>query len=349
MQTTVRKVKVKDLTARFEDRGEEGVVGYNRELDIRPAYQREFVYTEKQQQAVIQSILEGFPLNTFYWGKTSGGFELLDGQQRTMSICNYVEGKFSIPLNNHVSAQFNALSSDQREAILNYVIEVYICEGTESEMLKWFNVINTGGTVLTLQELRNACYTGSWLSDAKKHFSKSNCIALKTASYDSTGKDCILKGQPDRQEILETVLHWYADFKGKQGDKVSMIEQIMSECKFTEDASDMFDYFKDAFNWFRNTFVTHRKEMKGIQFGLLYNQYRAVKLNPLQVDTQINTLLQDEDVTKKSGVFEYILSGDEKLLSIRSFSDKVKTETFEKQKGVCPICQETFKKDEMQY
>jgi hypothetical protein len=345
MQIKLKQVKIRELVAKFKDEGDEGVTGYNGRLDIRPAFQREFVYPEKMQVAVIESVLAGFPLNVFYWSQTvEGHYELLDGQQRTLSICKFIDGKFSIatPVG---KCFFNGLPAEEQKKILDYEILVYICEGTETERLSWFNIVNTGGVILNAQELRNACYTGTWLTCAKRRFSKADGVGIKGMQH--KGKP-LMKGAPNRQEVLETVLHWYGDSKGKEGKKEDVVSSIMGDCKAFEDSEGLWEYFKDVMNWVKATFPKYRKEMNGLQWGLLYNQYKHCELDPIEIEGSISALMADEEVTKKSGVYEFVLSGDTKHLSLRAFSDNQKREVFEKQKGVCPICEGTFALEAMQ-
>src|SRR5690348_9783624 len=173
MKIELKEITVRELTADYEDNEEGGVVGYGGELDIRPAYQREFIYKDKQRDAVIDTITRDFPLNVMYWAvREQGGYEIIDGQQRTISVCQYIEGDFSFH-----GRYFHNLQSDEQEAILNYPLMVYTCSGTDSEKLEWFKTINIAGEELTDQELRNAVYSGSWASDAKRYFSKTACPA----------------------------------------------------------------------------------------------------------------------------------------------------------------------------
>ena len=177
MKINLVNIKVSDLVKGYVDNAEEGVRGYNGLLNIRPAYQREFIYKDKQRNAVIDTIRKSFPLNTMYWVRNEDGtFEVLDGQQRTLSICQYVNGDFSI----NEKAFYNLFPNEQQQ-ILDYELMVYICEGDEVERLDWFRTINIAGEKLTDQELLNANYVGAWLADAKKKFSKTNCVAYKLA------------------------------------------------------------------------------------------------------------------------------------------------------------------------
>ena len=175
MKIELHKITVRELTDGFEDNNENGVRAYGGKLDVRPPFQREFVYKEKQRDAVIDTLTQGFPLNVMYWAtREDGTFEIIDGQQRTISICQYVNGDFAFNFR-----YFHNLQPDEQAQILDYELQVYICSGTDSEKLKWFKTINIAGEELTDQELRNAVYAGSWVSDAKRYFSKNGAPASK--------------------------------------------------------------------------------------------------------------------------------------------------------------------------
>ena len=337
-------VKIRELVEGFKDLKEEGVTGCGGSLNIRPAFQREFVYPVSAQKAVIDSIMKGFPINTFYWGSVVGGHEIIDGQQRTMSICNFCNNDFAIETSG--LTYFHSLTQEEKKKLLDYEITVYVCDGTEREKLDWFNIVNTGGVLLTKQELRNACYTGKWLTDAKKHFSRINCAAMVVGQV---AGNTVIKGSPDRQEILEKVLLWFADSRGiDTKNKDNAIGQVMSEFRHQDNASELWEYFRSVMDFVKQVFIKHRKEMVGLDFGLMYNKHKGQTFDPIAIEQKVAALLQDEDVTKKSGVFEFVLGGNEKLLSIRAFSDKVRREVFEAQGGVCPICGENFAINEMQ-
>jgi hypothetical protein len=187
MTIELHQISIRDLVNGYANSDEEGVVGYGGKLDIRPKYQREFVYNQIQRNAVIDTVRNGFPLNSMYWVKNPNDkYEVLDGQQRTISICEFIKNNYSIDFLN-----FATLEKDEQEQILNYPLHVYICEGTDSEKLKWFKVVNVAGAVLTDQELLNINYTGAWLTDAKRHFSKTACPAYQIGNR-------YLKGAPIR-------------------------------------------------------------------------------------------------------------------------------------------------------
>lgn len=333
MKIQLKQIKIKDLIKGYKNELDEGVVGYNGLLDIRPAYQREFRYNEKQQKAVIETIRKGFPLNVMYWvEKENGQYELLDGQQRTLSICSYLSGDFSVNISNN-TFYFHNLTEEEQEQILNYEIMVYFCsEGSDREKLDWFNIINIAGEKLTNQELLNSVFTGKWLSDAKKHFSKPNCLAYQV------GKDYI-SGVPIKQEFLETALDWISD---------GNIEEYMAKNHHLPNASPLIQYFQSVIHWIEANFRNYRKEMKGLNWGILYNEHKDKFLDHEEVEKETQKLIQDDDVTKKKGIYEYILTRNPKHLSIRSFTDSQKTKAYERQKGICPSCGEHFTIEQME-
>ena len=298
-------------------------------LDIRPPYQREFIYKDKQRDAVIDTITKKFPLNVMYWAvREDGNFEIIDGQQRTISICQYVKGDFSIN-----GLAFHNLTNDKQEQILNYKLTVYQCSGTDSEKLDWFRTINIAGEKLTDQELRNAVYSGSWVTDAKRYFSKTGCVAYQIGSD-------YLSGTPIRQDYLETAIKWISDNK---------IEDYMSDHQHDQNAAALWRYFQDVITWIETTFVKKRtKFMRSVDWGALYNVYKDEKYDTKKIEEETVKLILDDDVTKKSGIYPYILTRDEKYLSIRSFSDVTKQEVYEEQKGICVKCKKKFELEEME-
>lgn len=336
MDIKLHEIPIQDIFEGFKDDQENGVVGYGGRLNIRPAFQREFVYDDKKRNAVISSIKQGFPLNTMYWSKSDEDrYELLDGQQRTISICKYLDNVFE-----HDGFLFAGLTEDTQEKILNYKLMIYICEGTETEKLDWFKIINIAGEPLTAQELRNAVYTGEWLTDAKKYFSKNGCPAQLAA------KD-YLKGSLDRQEYLESALKWVADRESTDGKKKS-IETYMAEHQMDKNASALWDYFNEVITWTKKLFPEYRKEMKGIEWGYLYNQYSTRIYNSGYLKTEVNRLMLDEEIGNKKGIYQYLLSQDEKYLNLRAFPDSMKRSVYEKQNGRCIKCGESFAIEEMQ-
>jgi len=331
MNIELKEITVRELTKNYEDNDDNGVIGYDGLLDIRPPYQREFVYGDKQRDAVIDTISKDFPLNVMYWAvKDDGNYEIIDGQQRTISISQFVEGDFSVNFSGKKLA-FHNLTDDKKEQILDYKFMVYFCSGTDSEKLEWFETINIAGLELTEQELRNAVYSGSWVSDAKRHFSKRNCVAH------SKGKD-YLNGDANRQKYLETAIKWIS--KGN-------IESYMSEHQHDQNASALWRYFQDVISWVESTFTKKRKFMKGVDWGTLYNEFKDNVHDTKAIEEETAKLILDDDV-KKSGIYPYILTRKEKYLSIRAFTESIKQKVYEKQKGICKVCKEEFDLNEME-
>ena len=328
MKIELKEITIREVANNYINDNEEGVIGYNNKLNIRPKYQREFVYKDKQRDSVIETVQKNFPLNVMYWVKNEDEtYEVLDGQQRTISICEYVTGTFSLN-----SMYFHNLTNVEKEQILEYKLMVYFCEGNDKEKLDWFKTINIAGEKLTNQELRNAIYTGPWLTDAKKYFSKTGCPAY------NIGNDYIT-GSPIRQDYLETIIYWFSN---------GNIEQYMAENQHKPNANELWLYFNSVLNWIKVVFPKYRREMKGVNYGILYNNFKDNEFDAKKIEEEITTLMQDEDVTKKSGIYEYVLTRNEKYLSIRAFTDKQKRESFERQKGICVKCGVEFEINEME-
>lgn len=332
MKIELRHICIRDLFNGYANNAEEGVVGYGGNLNIRPAFQREFIYKTQQSEEVIRSIQKGFPLNVLYWVQNkAGGYEVLDGQQKIISICLYVDN--NLPLDDSFFAN---LTDEEQEQILNYELMVYFCEGSDRDIIDWFKIINIAGEKLTNQELLNAVYTGQWLSDAKGFFSKTNCAAYGLASD-------YIKGSPIRQEYLETAIKWIAE----EGN----VERYMATNQHKENAEELKNYFKDVFAWVRETFTTakeYKEYLKGVAWGLLYNAYKDASIDKKSVADSIAKLMGDDDVTDKKGIFDYVLTGDEKKLNIRVFDKKQKREAYQRQAGVCAHCKEKFDIKDMQ-
>lgn len=328
MNIELKQISVRELVEGYEDNSEGGVKGYGGKLNIRPPYQREFVYKDKQRDAVINTLTRDFPLNVMYWAVCADGtYEVIDGQQRTISICQYVEGDFAFN-----ERYFHNLQSDEQEQILNYKLMIYLCSGTDSQKLEWFRTINIAGEKLTEQELRNAVYAGPWLTNAKRYFSKTDCAAY------NIGSDYLV-GTPIRQDYLETVIIWI-----NNGD----IEAYMAKQQNKPNANELWLYYQSVISWVKATFVKYRKEMKGIDWGSLYAEFKDAELDSAKLELEIAKLMADDDVSKKKGIYHYVLTRKEKHLSIRAFTDNQKREAYERQKGICTVCKEHFDISEME-
>ena len=386
MNIELHKITVRELTRGYADNNENGVRAYGGRLDVRPPYQREFVYGEKERDAVIDTLTNGFPLNVMYWavrnvadcvpqsgqpicedadsdrtdsicgdadgdradsicedadcdradsicGDADGDrakYEIIDGQQRTISICQYVNGDFAFNFR-----YFHNLQPDEQEQILNYELQVYICSGSDSEKLKWFKTINIAGKELTEQELRNAVYAGSWVSDAKRYFSKNGAPAAKI------GGD-YLTGSAIRQDYLETAISWISD---------GNVEVYMSNHQHDPSAAPLWQFFQSVIIWIETSFrptKERKKIMKGVDWGMLYKQYKDQVFDFKAVDDEVKRLILDDDVTKKTGIYPYILTRKEKNLSIRAFTPAQKLAAYERQMGFCADCGQHFDLSQME-
>jgi len=358
MKIDLHEVRVRELCAGYNDLSiqEEGIVGYGGRLNIRPKYQREFVYDEKKRNAVMDTVWQNFPLNVMYWVKIQDSgtkkqdkndtannnqsllltpdsllpeYEVLDGQQRTISICSFIAGEYLMEFEGNLLG-FNNMTQEQQNRILDYKLQVYICEGTDEEKIKWFQRINIAGEKLTDQEILNAIYAGSWTTQAKRRFSKTGCVAYRIASD-------FMSGSPIRQDYFETALQWIGDAQGKS------LRQYMADHQHDTDADELWQYFQDVIHWVDKLFGRkYKKEMKGVEWGLLYNRHRDTKLTATAIGEQMAKLMADSDVQKKNGIFAYILDGDVRHLGIRAFDNNTRREVYERQCGKCAVCGKPF-------
>lgn len=328
-------VTVGEITRGYINNDEQGVRGYGGQLDIRPPYQREFIYDEKEQKAVINTVLHNYPLNVMYWVKRSDDaecpYEVMDGQQRTLSLCEYVAGKFSF----NFLAFFNQ-PEDLKRRILDYKLTVYVCEGEASEKLEWFKTINIAGKPLNEQEINNAIFAGPFVSDAKRHFSKTNCGAQRL------GKD-LVTGTPIRQDFLKKALEWMADHETRMGKQQSIVG-YMSEHQHDPNANNLWTYFQNVLNWAITNFEMKKFKqiMKGLDWAMLYDQYHEQTLDSVSLAKQISALMCDSEIQKQTGIIPYVLTGDEHYLDLRAFPDDIKLAVWEQQQHICPHCGKEF-------
>lgn len=334
---TIKQINVTigEITNGYINNEEQGVRGYGGLLDIRPPYQREFIYNENEQRAVIETVLHNYPLNVMYWVKRSEDaecpYEVMDGQQRTLSLCEYVADAFAVDFKN-----FSNQPTDVRKKILDYQLTVYVCEGEESEKLEWFKTINIAGKPLNEQEIRNAVYAGPFVSDAKKHFSKSNCGAYRL------GKD-LVNGSPIRQDFLKKALEWMADHETRQG-KLQSAVGYMAKHQHEPNAIPLFTYFQNVLHWAISNFnmKKFKKIMKGLDWAKFYDLYHEKPLDLVKIEKQITDLVGDDEIQKPQGIIPYVLTGDEHYLDLRSFPDKIKLAVWEKQGHKCVLCGKEF-------
>ena len=335
MEIEEKRITISEVYEGYINDDEEGVTALNDRLDIRPKYQREFIYDKDKQRDVIRSVLNNLPLNVMYWmktGKNEDGeetYEVMDGQQRTLSIMEYLDGNFSVD-----DMLFENLPKDVQQRFLDYKLFIYICDGTDSERLAWFKIINISAVELTDQEMRNAVYAGPWTTNAKRYFSKTTCPAV------AIGGD-YLKGECNRQAYLETAIKWISE---KQGIS---IEEYMAKHQYDSSAAELWDYFNNVIKWVKKTFPVKRKEMKGLPWGTLYEKYGSRRdLDPNKFEERIKELIDDDEVTRPAGIYEYLLSGEEKHLSLRAFSKAVKRDVWIKQGKICFWCKKPIELEE---
>lgn len=329
-------ITIRDIVEGFvyNDYEGKGLFGLSGKLTIQPEYQRNYIYADgKKDVAVIDSILRGYPIGVLYFNKLSNdAYEVLDGQQRITSIGRFVTGKFAVKdLNGH-EQYYSGMSESQRETILEKELLIYICEGEEQEMMKWFETINIAGVPLKQQEIRNAIYHGPFVTKAKETFSNSrDSNVQKWSAY--------VAGEVKRQDFLETALAWVSD---------DQIDSYMSKHRHDETIDELKGYFTTVIDWVSSVFTDVESEMRGLEWARLHNTYHLNSYDPAEVSKQVHELLGDFNVKDRKGVFEYILGGsqDIKLLNIRIFDEPTKRSVYAEQtkiaqeKGVsnCSYC-----------
>lgn len=324
MKTALRTdITIKDICEGFvyNELEDKGLFGLSGTLTIQPEYQRNYIYADgKRDVAVIQSILKGYPLGLIYFNKVENNkFEVLDGQQRITSIGRFVTGKFAIQDNNGMQQYFSSLATELQNKILETKMLIYECEGTEPEIKEWFKTINIAGVPLNSQELLNAVYSGTFVTLGKEGFSNSsNANIQKWSAY--------VSGSANRQEFLECALDWVS--KGK-------IDDYMSKHRFDTNINELKTYFNSVIDWVSGVFTDTESEMRGLEWGRLYETYRKQPYNPQTVSQQVKELYADSYVKNRKGVFEFILGGstDFKLLDVRVFDDATKKSVYAKQKA----------------
>ncbi len=338
MNTTLRTdITVTDICDGFVYNQLEGkgLYGLSGKLTIQPEYQRNYIYADgggKKEQAVIHSLLKGYPLGVIYFNKVSEDkFEVLDGQQRITSIGRFVKNKFAI-MDNGNPKNYDSLPADQQDKIRDSKLLIYECEGTESEIKKWFETINIAGVPLNDQELRNAIYSGPFVTLAKAEFSNSqNANIQKWSTY--------IRGSANRQQFFERALDWVSK---------SDIGSYMSAHRNDDNINGLKTYFNSVIDWVSSVFKGVEKEMQGLEWGRLYEEYHSKSYDPAKISSEVKRLYADPYVKTRRGVFEFILGGstDTKLLDVRVFDEAAKKSVYASQtkkaeaKGAsnCPLC-----------
>lgn len=339
MKTSLEQISVRDIVNGFvySELEGKGLYGLNGKLTVQPEYQRNYIYGDgKKDVAVIESLLAGYPLGLIYFNDLGEGrFEVLDGQQRITSIGRFVTGKFAIKVNGREQT-YSSLSSEQQNLICDTKLLIYTCSGTESEIKQWFQTINIAGVPLNEQELLNAVYSGPFVTAAKQIFSNSSdSRQQKWTKY--------VKGDVRRQEILRVALAWLA------AKYETTISAYMADHRRDNDAGELERYFTTVIDWIAAVFIrAPDKEMKGLEWGRLFEEYHQQPYDGQAVDERVSALRGDPAVRKTSGIYEYILGGERcsELLEIRVFDEQVKRSVYEsqtcdaKERGVsnCPLC-----------
>lgn len=370
-ETYGHPLTVKELTRGYVENTSTGErTTMNGLLNITPPYQREFVYEQPRRDAVITTILEGCPLNVIYLAKLDDGkLEVIDGQQRITSICKFVKGQFSVEVTMDIDGNKKRTGYDDlqaaQEAFNNYELMVFVCEGDNASKMKWFRRINIAGVKLTEQELRNANYHGTWVTDAKKYFSRLNGLAMSTVIGNRTYKDYVdAKGggkdkdnpatedtkSVARQYLLEKVLGWACDADDENRPlltkKVKVdIDEYMGKHYRDEDAKALWRYYDDVITWVSRTFPTYRRLMQGVEWGLLYNRFKDV--DKTELDEKVNEILETEEISNEKYVYEAVLSGNMNLLQARAFPEADRKRKYKEQDGICPICGKKFAFEDM--
>lgn len=338
MRTTLRTdLTVADICSGFvyNELEGKGLFGLGGKLTIQPEYQRNYIYAEgggKREQAVIQSLLKEYPLGLIYFNKVAAEkFEVLDGQQRITSIGRFITDKFAI-MEGGNPKNFTSLPADQQKRIKDAKLLIYECQGTETEIKQWFETINIAGVPLNAQELLNAIYSGPFVTKAKEEFSNSqNANIQKWSAY--------IKGSANRQDFLERALDWVS-----KGD----IGAYMSAHRHDKNVSELRAYFNAVIDWASTVFTDVLPEMRGLEWGRLYETYHGKSYDPTKMAAAVQRLAADDYITNRKGIFEYLLDGstDKKLLAVRMFDEKTKRVAYNKQtaeaqakgKSNCPLC-----------
>lgn len=337
MKPELKIYTVKELCEGFSysETDGKGLYGLAGKLTIQPEYQRNYLYSENKSEkevAVIDSVLKKYPLGLLYFNKLPDGrLEVLDGQQRITSLGRYLIGKFSV-MKNGDPYKFKTLNEDERQLIENTKLLVYICEGTETEIKEWFEIINIGGIVLNDQEKLNAIYSGPFVSAARKEFSNKEDAHIQKWS-------CYISGSANRQEYLQEALRWVSH---------GNIKNYMQEHRRDTNINELKLYFNDVISWIERTFDNVYPKMKGLNWGELYEKYHNNPYDHVEVSKKVKELYNDPCVKDNKNVFEYVLGGckDTKLLNVRVFDENTKTRVYnrqtdeakEKHISNCPLC-----------
>ncbi len=348
MKIREHKISIGDIIEGYHDDEDGQVTGYGGMLNIRPPYQREYIYGGKKdfQEKLIQSIYYDRPVNLIYFAKAENSeydYELLDGQQRIITICKFiVDREFSMSIGDGQTQYWHGLDEKDRKRILDYKLHVHVCEGNPNELMRWFQTINTGAKELSDQELRNSIYNGPWVTDAKRYFTKKGGQAVMCGRY--------MSGKRERQDHLERILIWRI---GSNHD--SRIRNYMAEHRREQSAKYLWDYFKDMYEWIEHTFnvsensKNYRTKMKSVDWGSLYREFKDVEFNPVEIAEKVTKLFKcDPKEVNQVGIYPFVLSGDERHLSRRAFTSEQRQSAYDRQEGICAVTNKELPIEEME-
>ncbi|MCY4159238.1 MAG: HNH endonuclease, partial [Bacteroidetes bacterium] len=307
-----------------------------------------YIYDGKKdfQEALMQSIYHDRPVNLIYFAKAENSeydYELLDGQQRIITICKFIVNReFSVSIGDGQTQYWHGLDKEDRERILDYQLHVHVCEGNANELMRWFQTINTGAKELSNQELRNSIYNGPWVTDAKRYFTKKGGQTVMCGRY--------MSGKRERQDHLERILIWRT---GSNQD--STIRQYMAKHRHERSAKHLWDYFKGIYEWIEDTFnvsknaKNYRTKMKSVDWGSLYCEFKDKDFDPIEVAEKVTNLFKcDPKEVNQAGIYPFVLSGDEKYLNRRAFTAEERQSAYDRQEGVCAITNKELSIEEME-
>ena len=348
MKTDRLELTIKEIIQGYHDDDDGQIVGYGGRLNIRPSYQREYIHDDNLgfKEALIQSIYHERPANLIYFAQSASSqydYELLDGQQRIITICKFImNSEFAVNIHHGVPNYWQGLSNKEQDRILNYSLHIYVCEGDSDELMRWFKTINTGAEKLSDQELRNSIYNGPWVTDAKKYFTKKGGQEERCKKY--------MTGKRERQEHLERILQWRVG-----STKDSEIRKYMSEHRANESAEPLWNYFLAVYDWIERTFgikvnsKRYRSTMKQVDWGWLYAEFKDRDFDPKEITEKVDRLFKcgSKEISQK-GIYPLVLTGEEKYMSLRAFTVEQRRAAYERQGGKCAITGDPFPIEEME-
>lgn len=293
-------------------------------FEITPSWQREYITKAPDRKALIDSVLSGIPTGPLYFFDDGDSLKVLDGSQRIRTLEDFYADVFPIKRDGH-PLYFSGLSPEEQQVFLTFPVDTVLLSGSECERMSWFSALNHQGIPLSPMERRINLYHGPFLDGARNRF----------ITGPPSGRELMyLSGDRRRGKHLETILRWYADSIGTDTDA------FLSKHRRDSGPGPLPDYFEAVTTWVGRLFPYYREEMKKVDWGILYNRYKEIEADPEALEAEVHRLMCDEEVTKKAGIYPYLLTGDRKHLSLRDFSPETKQSIYEKQEGKCAWCGE---------